>query len=330
MTPPLVSVVLCSYNQGQYVADAIESVLQQTYRHWELVVVDNGSTDDTRTVLKRYQSDPRIELLVLEDNLPVTKRLNEGIAASRGELISILYSDDYYLPKKLERQVECFSALPSDYGVVYSPGYRLDVDTGVKTFDASLRVSGDVLEALLLHHADGFINPISPLVRRVCFERYPFQEDLFVEGESINLRLAMTFKFFFLDEPLVVMREHDTNIGKALKPNLDRLMVVLDRLERHPDLPATARPAVAIFRSRILRDSGWQGVRVVGDVAWARDCFRRAVDVHPPQRFHPRVVIGRVLTHLPNGARTLLNSLANKVRGIGGVGYVERPDIEAS
>ena len=325
---PLVSVVLCSYNQGRYVAEAVDSVLAQTYPCWELVVVDNGSTDDTMAHLLRYQSDARIKLLLNAKNAPVTRRLNEGIAASRGEFLSLLYSDDYYLPRKLELQVERFSQLGPDHGVVYSPGYRLDVLTGAMTLDSSLNVSGEVLEALLLRHAEGFINPISPLMRRACFERYPFQEDLFVEGESINLRFAMTFKFSYLDEPLVVMREHSTNIGKAVKANVDRLMVVLDRLERHPDLKASAGPSLAVFRSRILRDAGWQGVRVVGDIPWARECYRRAIAIHRPQRFHPRVVVGRVLARLPDSGRRLLNRIADHLRGHAGVRYVDRPDIE--
>lgn len=328
MTSPRVSVVLCSYNQGPYVAHAVESVLGQTYSSWELVVVDNGSSDDTKNRLAPYRGDPRIRWLLHDENQPVTRRLNQGIAASRGELISLLYSDDYYLPEKLERQVDCFSRLGPEYGVVYSPGYRRDVRTGRTTLDSSLKVSGDVLEALLLRHAEGFINPISPLMRRVCFERYPFQEDLFVEGESINLRFAMTFKFFFLDEPLVVMREHDTNIGKAIPANVDRLMTVLDRLERHPDFPLPARSRVAVFRSRILRDAGWQGVRVVGDIPWARECYRRSVLAHPGQRFHPRVLAGRAIACLPLSARGLLNRIGDRLRGRSGPGYVKRPDIE--
>ena len=328
MTTPLVSVVLCSYNQGPYVAHAVESVLGQTYSNWELVVVDNGSSDDTRSRLAPYRGDARIQWLFHDENQPVTRRLNQGIAASRGDLISLLYSDDYYLPRKLERQVECFSRLGPGYGVVYSPGFRLDVKTGKTALDSSLNVSGDVLEALLLRHAEGFVNPISPLMRRACFERYPFQEDLFVEGESINLRFAMTFKFFFLEEPLVVMREHDTNIGKAIPANVDRLMIVLDRLERHPDLPPPARSWVAIFRSRILRDAGWQGVRVVGDIPWARECYRRSVAAHPGQRFHPRVIAGRAMARLPERFRGLLNRIGDRLRGRSGPGYVERADIE--
>jgi glycosyltransferase involved in cell wall biosynthesis len=325
---PLVSVVLCSYNQGEYVTDAVDSVLQQTYPNWELMIVDNGSTDDTRKLLDPYRRESRIKMLLHDENRAVTQRLNEGIAASSGELISLLYSDDFYLPHKLERQVECFSRLGAEFGVVYSPGYRLDVRTGEKRLDQSLKVSGDVLEALLLRHAEGFINPISPLMRRVCFERYPFQEDIFVEGESINLRFAMTFKFFFLDEPLVVMREHDTNIGKSIKANIERLMIVLDRLEQHPDLPPSVFSSVEVFRSRMLRDAGWQGVRVIGDMAWARNCYRRAIAVHPPQRFHPRVVVGRALSYLPARGREVLNRSINRLRGRTGNGYVERPDIE--
>ena len=325
---PLVSVVLCSYNQGQYIAEAIDSVVAQTYSRWELVVVDNGSTDDTWERLQRYKTDARIKLLLNVENAPVTRRLNEGIAASHGEFVSLLYSDDYYLPRKLERQVELLLRLPPDYGVVYSPGYRLHVRCGALTLDSSLKISGDLLEALLWRHAEGFINPISPLMRRACFERYPFQEDLFVEGESINLRLAMTFKFAYLDEPLVVMREHSTNIGKAVKANLDRLMIVLDRLEQHPDLPGAARSSVAIFRSRVLRDAGWQGVRVVDDIPWARECYRRAVATYAAQRFHPRVVVGQALTHLPGAGRRILNRIADRLRGHAGVRYVERPDIE--
>ena len=324
----LVSVVLCSYNQAQYVRDAVESVIAQTYPHWELIVVDNGSTDGTRDVLERYRGDERIHLLLHDENRAVTRRQNEGIAKSRGDFISLLYSDDFYLPEKLARQVECFSGLGDDYGVVYSPGYRLHVSTGKKTLDGSLKVSGAIFEQLLLHHAEGFINPISPLMRRAVVERYPFQEDLFVEGESINLRFALTFKFQYLDEPLVVMREHDSNIGKAIKANLERLMIVLDRLEKNPDLPVASAAAVKIFRSRILRDAGWQGVRVVGDVTWARECYRRAIKAYPLQRYHPRTVAGRTLAMLPSGPRAWLNRIGHRLRGHTGGGYVDRPDIE--
>jgi alpha-1,3-rhamnosyltransferase len=254
-----------------------------------------------------------VKLILFERNEAVTKRLNQGIAASNGDYISILYSDDYYLPAKLGRQMECFLKLPQDYGVVYSPGYRLNVVNGEQRFDPSLQVSGYILRELLLRHREGFVNPIAPLMRRECFEKYPYDETLFVEGESINLRFAMSCRFHYLNEPLVVMRERENNIGKAIEANVTRLMVVLDKLKLHKDFPKKYRKEVEIFRSRILRDSGWQGVRVIGDVQWARKCFGQSVKAYPAQIAHPRTVAGVGLSFLPAGSRKSLNRLANHI-----------------
>lgn len=311
---PLVSTVLCSYNQAEFLRDAIESVLTQSYQRLELIVVDNGSTDGSHELLKEYATDQRVTLLLNHDNEAVTRRLNQGVAVSSGDFISILYADDYYLPDKFARQVECFAGLPQDYGVVYSPGYRLNIVSGDQWLDASMRVSGDILKNLLLEHSKGYVNPISPLIRRICLERYPFDESLFVEGESINLRFAMTFKYKFLDEPLVVMREHSSNIGKAISGNMERLMIVLDRLKTHPDFPGELDDAVEVFRSRVLRDCGWQGIRVVGDTKWARSCFKRSISAKWNQAIHPRTIAGFGLSLLPQGGRNVLNKIGNQIR----------------
>ncbi len=100
-----VSVILCGYNQVRYLDDAVASALAQTHRDLEVVVVDNGSTDGSRELLARYADEPRVRLLLYPENEPVTKRLNAAIAQSTGEFISILYADDYYLPRKIERQL---------------------------------------------------------------------------------------------------------------------------------------------------------------------------------------------------------------------------------
>jgi len=184
-----VSVVLCGYNQAAYVAEAVESVLSQTHSNLELIVVDNGSTDGSQGLLMRYRGAPRIQLLLHADNAPVTVRLNDAIARTSGEYVSMLYADDFYLPHKLERQVQEFMQLGPDYGLVYSPGYRLNVETRHRWVDRSLKRSGDILEEMFVRHfTEGFINPIAPLIRRECFIRYPFHEDMFNEGESIFWR----------------------------------------------------------------------------------------------------------------------------------------------
>ena len=126
---PTVSVVLNCYNHEPYVGEAIDSVLAQTFRDFELILIDNGSTDGSRRVMQSYK-DKRIRLILHDRNESLSRRLNEGVAAARGEFVSILYSDDLFLPQKLERQLAMFDQLPGDYGVVYAPPIRFHQVTG--------------------------------------------------------------------------------------------------------------------------------------------------------------------------------------------------------
>ena len=105
---PLVSVLVANYNYGQYVGAAIESMLRQTYRNFEVIVCDDGSTDDSREVISRYQvRDPRVQLLAKE-NGGVSSALNAAYAASRGEIICLLDADDLFNAQKLEKVVAAF------------------------------------------------------------------------------------------------------------------------------------------------------------------------------------------------------------------------------
>src|SRR5881392_2337340 len=95
---PLVSTVLLSYNQGEFVRDAVESVLAQTFTDHELIIVENGSTDGSQDILRQYAGRPNVRLLLHERNEPITQRLNQGIAAAQGKYIALLFSDDYFVP----------------------------------------------------------------------------------------------------------------------------------------------------------------------------------------------------------------------------------------
>ena len=119
---PTVSVVLNCYNHEPYVAAAIESVLAQTCRDFELILIDNGSTDGSRRVMQSFD-DERIRLILHDDNQSISRRLNEGVAAARGQFVSILYSDDLFLPHKLERQLAIFSGRRCSAIERLSPGH---------------------------------------------------------------------------------------------------------------------------------------------------------------------------------------------------------------
>lgn len=309
MMDPLVSVVICTYQQAQFVGEAVRSVLDQQYERIDLVVVDNGSTDGTADLLRELH-DERVRLLLHKENAAVTRRLNEAVAASTGSLISLLYGDDLYLPPKLATQVAAFGDADHDLGVVYGPGLRRNVLTGEEWLDASITGSGDIFSELLRSRGNGcFINPISPLVRRECFQQHPFYDDIFVEGENHYYRVATTHRFLYLPEPLVVMREHEGNMGKVLRRNWELLDEILRRLERLTTLPAGAEGDVRRARADLHRTVSWIALRVAEDPAWARRCLRSVGGIDPIQLLRPKVLATGALSLLPKRTLRVVNGL---------------------
>lgn len=317
---PRVSVILNSYNQARYLEEAIESVLGQTFSDFELILTDNGSTDESPRIAQKYAGNDKVRLILHRENASISTRFNAAVKLAAGELISFLYSDDYYLPHKLERQVATFATLPSDYAVVYGPFRTVNVLTGKAWTAPVMRVSGSIFEHWLQHHDEGFIGMEPPLTRKRYLERYPFYDDLFAEGEAVFLRIAMTGKFHFVDEPLVVMRDHEHNIGKAIRRNVDNFMEVLDRIERHPDFPRHLGDELRRFRARMRRDAAWQTVRMgaVADIAWARDNFVRALSEDAATALDPRLLVGYTMTLLPEPLRRQLNRLGFALRHTAG------------
>jgi glycosyltransferase involved in cell wall biosynthesis len=106
---PLVSVLMLTYNGGRFIKEAIESVLTQTYVHLELIIIDDGSTDDTQEIIRRF-TDERIRYISHEKNAGLLARRKESPPLAKGACVAVLDSDDVWLPTKLEKQVAYFSS----------------------------------------------------------------------------------------------------------------------------------------------------------------------------------------------------------------------------
>ena len=104
MKDPLISIVVPAYNYARFLDDCIGGLLSQTYQNWELLVVDNGSTDETPEVLARY-TDPRIRKFRIDENRGPVQAWKLGYEESSGDYFAILPADDMFLPEKLQRQV---------------------------------------------------------------------------------------------------------------------------------------------------------------------------------------------------------------------------------
>lgn len=115
MAAPLVSVIMPSFNAERFIAESIESVIAQTVRDWELIVVDDGSTDGTAAIVAAYrQRDPRIRLITQPANRGPAAARNIGLDQAQGELIAFIDSDDVWFPEKTEKQIAAMDRLHAD------------------------------------------------------------------------------------------------------------------------------------------------------------------------------------------------------------------------
>lgn len=211
---PSISVILTTYNGSTrgYLEEAIHSVLKQTYPKFELIIVDDGSLDNTGEVCRSYLRDPRV-IYLFQPNGGLASARNMGIKASRHEHLCFLDDDDLYEPSKLSRQIDVFlDPIHKKTGLIY---------TGLKYIDESGRILGTKI-----HHAKGDIYehlfygntvcaPSSCMVKKSVFDRIGlFNESLkSCEDYEMWLRIAKEYPIYSLDECLVRYRIHQNKMS---------------------------------------------------------------------------------------------------------------------
>jgi glycosyltransferase involved in cell wall biosynthesis len=237
---PRVSVIIPTYNRACMVGEAIESVLDQNYSSFELIVIDDGSTDQTPDLLRSFG---RRIIAIRQENKGVSAARNLGISHASGELIAFLDSDDLWLPGKLTAQVDFFRRNPASLicqtqeiwirnGRRVNPKHRHEKRSGM-IFEPSL--------ALCL------VSPSAVIMRRRLFDRVGrFDENLpACEDYDLWLRIGRRFPVHLIDRPLVVKRGgHDDQLSRA--PGLDKFRIaslqkLIDSGTLHSDQEQAAR-----------------------------------------------------------------------------------------
>jgi glycosyltransferase involved in cell wall biosynthesis len=204
------SVIITTYNYGLFVRESINSVLSQTYKNFELIIVDDGSEDGTREIVSEYVLDERVKYFY-QDNAGQPKAKNRGISESRGEVIAFLDADDIWESTKLEKQMPLFADL--DVGVVYSRRKWINpVGIEVPGNERVLR-RGKILDYIFV---DNFVCFSSSVIRRSYLEQVGFFDESLPMGIDYDLwiRLACVCKFDFVDEALVRYRTGHANLSK--------------------------------------------------------------------------------------------------------------------
>lgn len=213
---PLVSVLISAYNHAQYVEKTIDSIMQQTYRNFELLVIDDGSQDETASVLRKCEEKwGRSFLVESQANMGVCKTANKLLGLAKGEYITWIGSDDWMLPEKLELQVNYLNLHP-EAGVVHSDCYLYKEKKNrlIKNVRRGHVPSGWIFNDLL---AGNFITACSAMIRSECYERVGFYDDsLVVEDWDMWFRMAKEFEIHYMDVPTVVYRLHGKNTSDLM------------------------------------------------------------------------------------------------------------------
>jgi glycosyltransferase involved in cell wall biosynthesis len=238
-----VTVVMPAHDAAAFVGEAIESVLAQTFADWELVVVDDGSTDRTHGVVAAYD-DPRIRLIEIEHSgLPAVAR-NRGLAASESRYVAFLDADDLWRPHKLARQLAVLDSRP-EVGLVHT-GFEQLRDGVLEPYlpPPELSGNGPQFERLAVGN---YIANSSVLLRRDMLTRHGFfDEDPRLRGTEdfeLWLRLSPHTTFAYVEEPLLVYRIHATNLGRGEQMGLG-LVTALEKMEQiQPELVAGMGPS---------------------------------------------------------------------------------------
>ena len=227
-----VSVIIPTYNRSRLLRLAVESVLAQTYPNVEIIVVDDGSTDDTATMMAQYAG--RVTY-IKQANQGSAAATNTGIRAASGEYLTFLDHDDLMMPTKIERQVQVLDSRP-DVGLVNCGYYHIDKE-GNRLDKVWALPGGEVLKELV---CGCFLWAGGPMIRRQCLDRVGlFDGEMWGEDWDMWLRIALAgYPFACIQEPLGAYRI----LPGSMMANVAKLehgaFATLDKVFANPQLPA--------------------------------------------------------------------------------------------
>ena len=226
METPLVSIVMVNYNHEDFLKEAIDSVLQQTYKNWELIIVDDGSTDQSVDIIKGYD-DERIKPVFLSENGHICQATNIGLKKVQGDLVARLDSDDIWRQDKLERQVDFFNKNPNS-NVCFT---KLDI------IDENSNIINDKMADLynLYNHRQKDQNnwlrffffignsliQSTMIYRKKVLEEIGYFNLAYVQAHDLDffIRLAKHYEFDFIEEPMCGYRRIETQNSSSIPEN---------------------------------------------------------------------------------------------------------------
>lgn len=220
---PIISVILPVYNGEKYLKEAIDSILNQTYSDFELIILDDCSTDNTANIIKSY-SDKRIRYVYNEKNLKIAASLNKGISLARGKYIARMDADDIALPYRFQKQIDIFKNNPNIDIVNIRFNIMSENGNNIRKFKYNISPSSNALKYLI--HIDSFICHPGVMIKKEWYQKYKYKTEIDaynVEDCELWLRMISNgAQCYTIKEPLLNYRINNQSVthvksGKELQ-----------------------------------------------------------------------------------------------------------------
>jgi glycosyltransferase involved in cell wall biosynthesis len=275
----MISVIIPTYNSDKYISEAIRSVLRQTCTDYEIIVIDDGSTDSTREIIEN--NFPQVRYFYIP-NQGVSIARNYGMRRACGEFIAFLDADDLWLPEKLEKQLKVFNA-DQELMLVFTEHRVFDTNGFRKTIFSKKKrlMKGDVVKNLFLY---SHVATSTVMVRRQVFQEIGYFEENLKAAEDDNLwmRIALKFRIHLLDEVLVHYRWTENSLSRSASNLFDGVLKNLELIEnKYPDLrKRLGRANIRRKKSDIYSSHGYY-LFSSGDYTMARRYYLRSIALYP-------------------------------------------------
>jgi glycosyltransferase involved in cell wall biosynthesis len=293
---PLVSAIIPAYNgASRYLDQAIASILAQTHRDFELIVVDDASTDDTARLVLRF---PQVRYLRQADNRGQSATRNEGARLAQGTFLAFLDQDDLWESSFLEETVPALRAAP-DAAVVHCDGYQVNEQNEILEYDGAMKQTTSITQILRGGHD---VATSGSLFRKTCFDAVGGYDEQLPVWEDIDLaiRLYQRFRLLHLPKPLYRHRLYARNASRDI-PSERALLGRHRFLEKHASAcqPGTATAdAIALDWAHYYGDLGKHYLEA-GRIEDARRAFRLSLQQAP---FNHKALLRLLRSYLPSTA----------------------------
>lgn len=233
----LVSVIIPCYNGEEFIREAIESVINQTYQNWEIIVVDDGSTDNSKEIVDKCRTGQRIKCVQHDINKGIAKARNTGIRLARGDYIAFLDQDDVWLSDKLKVQVNCFKNQQEDIGMICTGMVFTDEKLKPQRIFKGFR-DDDQKELVKNIYLQPTNSASVMMVKKRCFSQLGFFDESLYGWDDFEMwmRIASQYKIKYIREAVVKKRMHTENWQSLPKVRKEAKKVFDQAVQLHPFL----------------------------------------------------------------------------------------------